>query len=251
MPKACPRCGDAHSRKSASHSSDGLLRTLLYSPYRCRACRYRFWQLNPVKPLALIGVLALAIFIGWWIPNLDREPAAVSTKAANAAIAARAQQGDPDAELQMGLRYADGSGVIKDEKEAARWFEKAARHNLAEAQYRYGLALLEGRGVVQDYKAAFNWIEQPARRGHPRAQYKLGELYRYGTGTEHDKARAYLWFNLAAAQGLEAAAKARDSLAWQLESGQLSAMQTEARKLSRPAPETPQSAPANPPKPRS
>jgi TPR repeat protein len=85
---------------------------------------------------------------------------------------------------------------------------------------------------VQDYKAAFSWIEKPAQRGYARAQYSLGELYRYGTGTAPDKARAYLWFNLAAAQGVDAAAKARDSLVWQLKPEQIAAMQEEARRMS-------------------
>jgi TPR repeat protein len=86
--------------------------------------------------------------------------------------------------------------------------------------------------VVQDYRAAFNWIEKAARRGHAKAQYDLGELYRYGTGTPLDKPRAYLWFNLAAAQGVEAAAKERDSLVWQLKPEQLTAMQEEAQRMS-------------------
>lgn len=206
----------------------------------------------------MIGLLGLAVFIGWWIPNSEVATLAAPSSEANYKhVAARAARGDGDAELLMGLRYADGSGVIKNEKEAARWFEKAARHGQAEAQYRYGLALLEGRGVVQNYKAAFHWIEQPAKRGYSSAQYALGEFYRYGTGIPMDKAQAYLWFNLAAAQGVEKAAKARDSLVWQLKPEQLAEMQEAARKLSRdpksavetapPVPATAQSsAPATP-----
>jgi TPR repeat protein len=57
-------------------------------------------------------------------------------------------------------------------------------------------------------------------------------LYRFGTGTEMDKAKAYLWFNLAAAQGVEDAAKARDSVGRQLKADQLKAMQEEAQRLS-------------------
>jgi TPR repeat protein len=205
---------------------------VFHTAYRCRACRHRFWRISLVKPLALFGSIGLAVFVGWWIPNLDRDPVAAPAEVTYAGVNKRAERGDPDAELQMGLRYADGNGVIKNEKEAAKWFEKAARSNLAEAQYRYGLALLEGRGVVQDYKSAFNWIQRPALHGHAEAQLKLGELYRYGTGTPTDKARAYLWFNLAAAQGLDAAAKARDALALQLEPAQLAAMQAEAQKIS-------------------
>ena len=233
MPKNCPQCGRTAPRKSTLHASDGVVRVLFYYAYRCRACHFRFWERSLFKPVWLIGILGLAIFAGWWIPKEEHAiveaPSAITYKQ----IATRATQGDADAELQMGQRYADGNGVIKNDKEAAHWFEKAARHGQAEAQYRYGLALLEGRGVVQDYKAAFSWIEQPAKLGHSNAQYSLGELYRYGTGTVMDKAQAYLWFNLAASQGVEKAAKARDSLVWQLKPEQISAMQEAARSLSK------------------
>ena len=69
-----------------------------------------------------------------------------------------------------------------------------------------------------------------------------------GTGTAVDKARAYLWFNLAAAQGVDAAAKARDSLVWQLKPEQIAAMQEEARRMSfaPPAPVAPTAAQAAP-----
>lgn len=232
MPTACPQCGRAALRKSTLHASDGLRRTLFFAAFRCRECRFRFWQLSPLKPVWLIVIVAGAIFIGWWMPRQEQTLVETAPVVAHSQIAARATQGDADAELLMGQRYADGSGVIKNDKEAVRWFEKAARHGNTEAQYRYGLALLEGRGVVQDYRAAFSWIERPAKLGHSNAQYTLGELYRYGTGTVMNKAQAYLWFNLAASHGVEKAAKARDSLVWQLKPEQLTAMQEAARAMS-------------------
>ena len=230
---ACPQCGDQKARKASLHSSDGLFRMLFYTPYRCRECRCRFWGVSPLKPVLLAGILGFVIFATWWISTGGRMPAVQTAGTAYSQVTARATKGDAEAELQMGLRYAEGDGVIRNDKEAAKWLEKAARHGKVEAQYRYGLALLQGRGVVQDYRAAFHWIEQPAQRGHSGAQYSLGELYRYGTGTALDKARAYLWFNLAAAQGVDAAAKARDSLVWQLKPDQIAAMQEEARRISR------------------
>jgi len=233
MSLACTRCGDKNVRKSSLHSSDGLLRILFYAPYRCRVCHFRFWASSPLKPFLLAAILGFGTLGSWWLANREPTPAGRLTETAYGQVSTRAVSGDADAELQMGLRYAEGDGVIKNNKEAALWFEKAARHDKAEAQYRYGLALLQGRGVVQDYKAAFHWIEQPARRGHSQAQYSLGELYRYGTGTERDLARAYLWFNLAAAQGVDLATKARDSLVWQLKPEQIAAMQEEARRISR------------------
>jgi len=140
-------------------------------------------------------------------------------------------KGDAEAELQMGLQFAEGAGVIKDNKEAIRWFEKAALHGQVEAQYHYGQALLKGRGVLQDYKEAFRWIEQSAQRGYPQAQFSLGEIYRNGIGTEIDNARAYLWFNLAAAQGIDEAASIRDGLVGLLLPKQVAAMQEESRRI--------------------
>jgi len=245
MSLVCPQCGSDQIRSGSLHAHDGVRKLLLHTPLRCRNCHHRFWVFKPLKPLLLMAAVIALVGVTAWFA-LDPHTA-VSTALAPASLPhARAKQGDPEAQLQLGLRYAAGDGVIQNDKEAARWFELAARQGLAEAQYQYGLVLLQGRGVVQDYKAAFDWIEKPAKRGYAKAQYSLGELYRYGTGTAIDKARAYLWFNLAAAQGVEAAARARDSLVWQLKPEQIAAMQEEARKMSHStsAPAAPAATPA-------
>lgn len=204
---------------------------LLHTALRCRKCRHHFWVLNPFKPLLLLTAVGMLVGVTAWL-TLDQDTIAPVSSTPGSLPHARAAQGDARAQLQLGIRYAEGDGVIQNDKEAAKWFALAAKQGVAEAQYHYGLALLKGQGVVQDYRAAFNWIEKPAQRGYAKAQYSLGELYRYGTGTPVDKARAYLWFNLAAAQGVEAAAKARDSLVWQLKPEQITAMQAEARRMS-------------------
>jgi len=206
----------------------------------CRKCHHRFWVFSPFKPLLLLVVGALVGVTARLA--LDQHAPMPAAQTPASVPHARAEQGDAKAQLQLGMRYAEGDGVIQNDKEAARWLALAAKQGLAEAEYQYGLALLRRRGVVQDYKAAFSWIEKPAQRGYARAQYSLGELYRYGTGTAPDKARAYLWFNLAAAQGVDAAAKARDSLVWQLKPEQIAAMQEEARRMSHAM-----SSPASPP----
>lgn len=216
---------------------------LLHTSLRCRECRHRFWVFNPLKPLLLLAAIGTLSGITAWLA-LDQQSAMPPSQTVKSLPHARAAAGDAEAQLQLGMRYSEGDGVIQNDKEAAKWFALAAKQGLAEAQYQYGLALLKGRGVVQDYKAAFSWIEKPARRGYAKAQYSLGELYRFGTGTTLDKPRAYMWFNLAAAQGVDAAAKARDSLVWQLKPEQLAAMQDEARRMSFTAPSTAAPAPA-------
>lgn len=246
MPLVCPQCGSEKIRSGSLHAHDGVRHLLLHTPLRCRKCHHRFWVANPFKPLLLLAAVGALVGVTAWFA-LDQQASTPPAQTPVGLPHTLAAEGDAEAQLQLGMRYAEGDGVIQNDKEAARWFARAAKQGLAEAQYQYGRVLLEGRGVVQDYKAAFEWIEKPAKRGYAKAQYSLGELYRYGTGTAIDKSRAYLWFNLAAAQGVEAAAKARDSLAWQLKPEQLAAMQEEARQMSHgtpPAPATP--APATP-----
>jgi hypothetical protein len=242
MSSVCPQCGSNKLRGGSLHAHDGVRHLLLHTPQRCRDCRHRFWVFSPLKPLLLLTTVGALVGLTAWFA-LDQHTTLPTASAPDSLPHTRAEQGDAEAQQQLGLRYAEGDGVIQNDKEAAKWFALAARQGLAEAQYQYGLALLQGRGVVQDYRAAFSWIEKPAQRGYAKAQYSLGELYRYGTGTAIDKARAYLWFNLAAAQGVEAAAKARDSLVWQLKPEQIAAMQEEARRISHaassPAPTTP------------
>jgi hypothetical protein len=243
MARTCPHCGSDQIRDASLRTRDGVRRLLFYTPLRCRMCRHRFWVLNPVKPLLLLLLAGSLTGGAVWLASAHRDSLLAASPPASLPQA-RAEQGDAEAQLQLGMRYAHGDGVVQNDKEAAKWLARAARQGLAEAQYQYGLALLEGRGVVQDYGAAFSWIERPAQRGHARAQHSLGELYRYGTGTAIDKARAYLWFNLAAAQGVDSAAKARDSLVWQLKPEQIAAMQEEARRMHMAASAAP--APASP-----
>jgi hypothetical protein len=246
MSLVCPRCGSDQIRSASLHSHDGVRHILLSTPLRCRECRHRFWVFNPLKPLLLLVVVGTLVGMTAWLA-FEQPSTPPGGHVPGTLPHARAAQGDAEAQLQLGLRYAEGDGVIQNDKEAAKWLALAAKQGLAEAQYHYGLALLKGRGVVQDYHAAFSWIEKPAQRGYAKAQYSLGELYRYGTGTPVDKARAYLWFNLAAAQGVDAAAKARDSLVWQLKPEQITAMQEEARRISQisrsPAPAAAQAKP--------
>jgi len=243
MPLVCPQCGSDKIRSGSLHGHDGVRHLLLHTPLRCRKCHHRFWVANPFKPLLLLTAVGVLVGVTAWLAFDQHATMPAAQTPASMPPHTRAEQGNAEAQLQLGMRYAEGDGVIQNDKEAAKWFALAAKQGLTEAQYQYGLMLLQGRGVVQDYKAAFNWIQKPAQRGYARAQYSLGELYRYGTGTAVDKAHAYLWFNLAAAQGVEAAAKARDSLVWQLKPEQIAAMQEEAQRMSQAAP-TPAATPA-------
>lgn len=244
MGTRCPECGSGRVRSASRRGNDGLHRALLYRPLRCRECRHRFWKFNIVKPLLLLATLGMLVGGTAWLARAQRMPAAADAPQAPNGLAER---GDRDAQFWLGMRYAEGDGIVPNPKQAAKWFALAAQQGHTQAQYQYGLALLNGKGVVQDYRLAFAWIEKAAQQDYALAQHTLGELYRFGTGVATDKARAYLWFNLAAAQGFEAAGKARDQLAMQLKPEQIMAMQDEARRMAGPGASTTAQADPSPP----
>jgi TPR repeat protein len=47
------------------------------------------------------------------------------------------------------------SSVIKGDKQAVYWYQKAAEQGLAEAQYNLGFMYVNGKGVLKDYKQGF------------------------------------------------------------------------------------------------
>lgn len=69
-----------------------------------------------------------------------------------------AEQGDASAENSLGLRYAQGDGVKLDEREAVRWFLRAAQHGNVPAQSKLGSIYYSGRGVPKDLTQAYFWM---------------------------------------------------------------------------------------------
>jgi hypothetical protein len=68
-----------------------------------------------------------------------------------------AAQGDAAAENALGLHYATGDGVPRDEKEAAKWFTSAAEHGNVAAQSKLGQLYWSGRGVAPSLNQAYFW----------------------------------------------------------------------------------------------
>jgi TPR repeat protein len=79
---------------------------------------------------------------------------------------ARAEQGDPFAQSELGFMYRNGFGVTQDEARALEWYEKAAETGFV-------LALLG-----------------------------LADMYAEPQGAHADRARAIMMYSLAAMQGI-------------------------------------------------
>jgi hypothetical protein len=106
--------------------------------------------------------------------------------------------------------YSHGSGVLKNDIEAARWYQESADQDHPSAQYFLGLLYAGGIGVPQDDDEAVRLLRMAALQGHADAQNALGEMhqyghgvhmYQYGKGVPIDAAEAARWYWLAVWQG--------------------------------------------------
>ena len=113
----------------------------------------------------------------------------------------RAEQGDVEAQVSLGLMYRRGREISQDYTQARKWFRKAAEQGHAAAQNNLGLMYDHGRGVDQDFVQARKWYLKAAEQGHANAQYNLALLYANGQGVPQDDIEAYVWANISAAQG--------------------------------------------------
>ncbi len=119
-----------------------------------------------------------------------------------------ANQGQAEAQYNLGMLYLKGLGVARNPEEAFRWLSLAGEHSFADAEFQVGLMREKGVGVRQDYAQAQLWFTLAAERGDSEAEVSLADLYDEGHGVQKDLARAVYWYKLAAEQGL-AEAQAR------------------------------------------
>ena len=66
--------------------------------------------------------------------------------------------GNAEAQYFIGRWYDVGDGVTVNDREAVKWYRKAADQGLASAQYNLGLMYADGQGVPQDYVTAYMWF---------------------------------------------------------------------------------------------
>ena len=124
----------------------------------------------------------------------------------------RAQEGDAEAQVAMGLRYYLGKDAQVDHVKAVEWFRKAAEQGDAEGQSRLGVMYVDGKGVAKDDKMAVEWYRKAAEQGHGMAQFHLGWMYEHGRGLPKDEGKAVEWYRKATAQGHTEAQKNLDRL---------------------------------------
>jgi TPR repeat protein len=114
---------------------------------------------------------------------------------------------------------------------AVRELKPLAEQGDAEAQFNLGSLYYQGWGVPQDYREAVKWLRKAAEQNQAFAQVTLGTIYAEGVQgvIEKDYSQALMWFILAAARGDMEAREFRDTLAARMTPKQI----TEAQRLAR------------------
>ena len=113
----------------------------------------------------------------------------------------QAEQGDTEAQLQLGLAYYNGDGISKNYRKAYCWFQKAAEQGHAEAEFMLGEMLRSGKKIGKDLKKAFEWYTLASQQGHIPAKHCLAGMVYDGEGCKRDVKRGKELFEEAAKDG--------------------------------------------------
>jgi TPR repeat protein/serine/threonine protein kinase len=160
--------------------------------------------------------------------------------------------GNADVMFRLGRLYANGTGVARDEMQAAQWYRKGADAGNSSAMAALAVMLLEGRGTAIDQQEALRLLKlasannnteamnrlghilvagkyadkdtaeagrlftKAAEAGHVPSMFELGRAYYNGTGVDVDLGKAAMWYQQAADLGH---AGAMANLGWLYEHG--------------------------------
>ena len=108
---------------------------------------------------------------------------------ARALLAGPAQSGNADAEELIGVMYALGLGVARDDIRAFEWYLRSAMKGHPGAQSGVGWYYEVGRGMpAPDLVRAYMWYTLSAIGGDPDAAISLEEVVKKMDQAEMDKA---------------------------------------------------------------
>ncbi|MEN8194619.1 MAG: tetratricopeptide repeat protein [Bacteroidota bacterium] len=117
----------------------------------------------------------------------------------------KANQGDPFAQHELGLRYLTGQGLPRDTIRAVSWIEKAVQKNLTSAWFNYAIMLNNGIGVDWNPFQSYTYFKAAAKNGMPEAQFVYGIFLTDNLVVNRNYTEAYYWIKKSAAQDFKPA----------------------------------------------
>ena len=113
-----------------------------------------------------------------------------------------ADQGNAQAQCQMGIWFDTGVGVAKSPINAIKYLKLAHVQHLTEATFRLGIMYMDGRGVERDEKQGFAYYLEAANKGLAVAQHNVACVYMDGTnGVAKNPQLAIEYYQMAAENG--------------------------------------------------
>ncbi|MGB1311967.1 MAG: tetratricopeptide repeat protein [Leucothrix sp.] len=109
--------------------------------------------------------------------------------------------------------------------EAMQAFLPAAQAGNADAEELIGVMYAMGLGVERDDRRAFEWYLRASMKAHPGAQSGIGWYYEVGRGVAKDLVRAYMWYVLSAIGGDPDAAISQEEVIKKMTKEQVKAAQ--------------------------
>ena len=107
-----------------------------------------------------------------------------------ATLEAKAEEGDLEAQYEMGWRHAIGMDVELDDDIAVEWLQRAAAAGHSLAQNNMGARYYSGDGVDHDLKEAYRCFFKAANQGDLKAGKNLDSITRQLTGEDLEALRA-------------------------------------------------------------
>ncbi|MEN6445911.1 MAG: tetratricopeptide repeat protein [Candidatus Cloacimonas sp.] len=120
-------------------------------------------------------------------------------------LIAAAEEGNADAQNQLGDAYYNGDGLEQDYTKAFEWYFRAAKQGHALAQYNVAFAYANGLGTQKNMEKAIEWYGKSADQGVALAQYVLGEIMIDGQHIAQDFSKGLELLQKASDQGLNLA----------------------------------------------
>jgi TPR repeat protein len=103
---------------------------------------------------------------------------------------------DPNAQYSLARLYLDGSGVEKDARLAARWFNLAAEKGHHPSQALLGHLLMNGQGAPRQRAKGLMWLTLAREAADAAKDAWISDLYEkaFAAASENDRklALAYL-----------------------------------------------------------
>ena len=125
--------------------------------------------------------------------------------ASSEALRKAAEEGDAEAQYQLGLIYVYGNDEPKDAAKAFEWMSRAAAQNVVPAKRELGIMLVSGEGTEPDIPRGVQLLSEAADNLDPGTLYHLGLMYEKGIGVPLDLQKAVRMLAYAASMGFPGA----------------------------------------------